>query len=52
MAEGLAKFVGVREEQAAAAQNLSRERCEREISVQKQFESHSLEEGSKNVNGV
>jgi hypothetical protein len=52
MAKGLAKFVGVKEECADADQNFARERREQEISVQKQFESHSLEEGIKNVNGV
>ena len=52
MAEGLAKFVGETGREAVAAQDFVSERCEPEISAAKQFESHSIEEGIKNVNAV
>jgi hypothetical protein len=52
MAQGLVKFVGGTGRARARSANSLKKHCDREILAAKQFESHLLEQESKNVNGV
>jgi hypothetical protein len=52
MAEGLGKFVGGTGRVGSRNANSFKKLCDREICTTKQFESHLLEQESKNVNGV